>query len=66
MNITYTTADVAKLLHVAPQVVAKWFDSGRLRGYRVPGDQTRMIPKENLVRFLEDHSMPIPDELFVN
>src|SRR5262249_61456765 len=42
-----------------PATVRKWFDSGRLRGYRIPGGQDRRIPRENLIRFLREHSMSL-------
>ena len=32
----FTTGQVAKICHVAPRTVSKWFDSGQLRGYRIP------------------------------
>jgi hypothetical protein len=32
-----TTGDVAKICNVAPRTVSKWFDSGQLKGYRIPG-----------------------------
>ena len=35
----FTTGQVAKICKVAPRTVSKWFDSGRLRGYRIPGSQ---------------------------
>lgn len=55
----FTTGQVAKICHVAPRTVSKWFDSGRLRGYRIPGSQDRRIPRENLVRFLVMHDIPL-------
>ena len=39
--------------------MSKWFDSGRLRGYRIPGSQDRRIPREQLIRFLKEHGMPL-------
>jgi DNA-binding response OmpR family regulator len=39
--------------------VSKWFDSGRLRGYRIPGSQDRRIPREQLIKFLKEHGMPL-------
>jgi DNA-binding response OmpR family regulator len=39
--------------------VSKWFDSGRLRGYRIPGSQDRRIPREHLIKFLKEHGMPL-------
>ena len=38
--------------------MGKWFDSGRLRGYRIPGSQDRRIPREQLIRFLKENGMP--------
>lgn len=58
-----TTGQCAKLCGVTPRDVAKWFDSGRLRGYRIPGSQDRRVPKEYLLRFLREQGMPIPAEL---
>jgi len=54
-----TTGEVAKICNVAPRTVSKWFDSGRLRGYRIPGSQDRRIPREHLIRFLKEHGMPL-------
>ena len=44
MKTIFTTGQVAKICKVAPRTVSKWFDSGRLRGYRIPGSQDRRIP----------------------
>jgi excisionase family DNA binding protein len=55
----FTTGQVAKICKVAPRTVSKWFDSGRLRGYRIPGSQDRRIPREQLIRFLKEHGMPL-------
>lgn len=54
-----TTGDVAKICCVAPRTVSKWFDSGKLRGYRIPGSKDRRIPVAQLVRFLRSNGMPL-------
>jgi len=36
-----TTGQVAQICNVAPRTVTKWFDSGRLKGYRIPGSKDR-------------------------
>jgi excisionase family DNA binding protein len=54
----FTTGQVAKICSVAPRTVQKWFDSGKLRGYRIPGSQDRRVPREQLIRFLRDNGMP--------
>jgi excisionase family DNA binding protein len=53
-----TTGDVAKICHVAPRTVSKWFDNGQLRGYRIPGSKDRRIPVNELIRFMKVHNMP--------
>lgn len=54
-----TTGEVAKICNVAPRTVSKWFDSGQLRGYRIPGSKDRRIPIPSLVRFMKEHSIPM-------
>lgn len=53
----FTTGEVAQLCMVAPRTVSKWFDCGRLRGFRIPGSQDRRIPREHLERFLKENHM---------
>ncbi len=54
-----TTGDVAKICSVAPRTVSKWFDSGQLRGYRIPGSKDRRIPVDQLIRFMQSHGIPL-------
>jgi excisionase family DNA binding protein len=54
-----TTGEVAKLCNVAPRTVSKWFDSGQLQGYRIPGGKDRRIPLEQLIRFMRAHGIPL-------
>ena len=54
-----TTGDVARICNVAPRTVSKWFDSGQLRGYRIPGSKDRRIPVDHLVRFMRAHGIPL-------
>lgn len=54
-----TTGQVARICNVAPRTVSKWFDTGRLRGYRIPGSRDRRIPLEQLVRFMKAHGIPL-------
>lgn len=55
-----TTGDVAKMCNVAPRTVSKWFDSGKLKGYRIPGSKDRRIPLSELIRFMKGHDIPSP------
>lgn len=53
-----TTGEVARICNVAPRTVSKWFDTGQLSGYRIPGSKDRRIPLEQLVAFMRMHGMP--------
>jgi len=54
-----TTGQVARICNVAPRTVSKWFDSGQLRGYRIPGSKDRRIPLQQLIRFMKAHGIPL-------
>ena len=54
-----TTGEVAKLCNVAPRTVSMWFDSGQLKGYRIPGSKDRRIPLPNLMQFMKAHGIPL-------
>ena len=54
-----TTGEVAKICNVASRTVSKWFDSGQLRGYRIPGSKDRRIPVSSLIRFMKSHNIPL-------
>ena len=54
-----TTGEVAKICNVAPRTVSKWFDTGQLRGYRIPGSKDRRIPLNALIRFMKSHNIPL-------
>ncbi len=63
MEKLYTVGEAARLLNVAPRTVSKWFDSGALQGHRIPGSLHRRFTKENILSFIEEHDLPILDEL---
>jgi excisionase family DNA binding protein len=54
-----TTGEVAKICNVAPRTVSKWFDSGALKGYRIPGSRDRRIPSGELMKFMRAHGIPL-------
>lgn len=55
----YTTGEVASICKVSQQTVIRCFDSGRLRGFRVPGSRFRRIPRENLITFMKENEIPL-------
>lgn len=61
VKTVFTTGMISKICKVAPRTVSKWFDSGRLKGYRIPGSNDRRVPRANLIAFLKENNMPIGD-----
>ena len=55
----YTTGEVANLIHIHQTTVIDWVDKGLLPSYKTPGGHRR-ISKESLLKFLDNHDMPIP------
>lgn len=55
----FTTGQAARLCHVAPRTVGKWFDSGLIGGYRIPGSHDRRIDPQSLIRFMKLHGIPL-------
>lgn len=58
----FTTFETAKLCHVAPLSIINWVNAGRLPAFRTPGGHRR-IRREDLIRFMRDGGIPLPDEL---
>lgn len=54
----FTTGEAAELCRVSQQTIIRCFDSGRLRGFRVPGSRFRRIPRDELLRFMRDNKIP--------
>jgi len=55
----FTTGEVATVCKVSQQTVIRCFDSGKLKGFRVPGSRFRRIPREALVAFMKENHIPL-------
>jgi len=62
MTKNLSTFAIAQMLHVDPGSVANWIDQGLLKAHRTPGGHRRVI-SDDLVVFLREHKMPVPEEL---
>ena len=47
MKTVFTTGEAAKICKVSQQTIIRCFDSGQLKGFRVPGSRFRRIPRED-------------------
>jgi len=59
MKSVYTTGEVAAVCKVSQQTVIRCFDSGKLKGFRVPGSRFRRIPRESLLQFMRENGIPL-------
>ena len=58
IKTVFTTGEAAKICKVSQQTIIRCFDSGQLKGFRVPGSRFRRIPREQLFAFMKDNSIP--------
>ena len=58
MKTVYTTGEAAKICKVSQQTIIRCFDSGQLKGFRVPGSRFRRIPRDQLFAFMKDNGIP--------
>ncbi|MGC3972648.1 MAG: response regulator [Pirellulales bacterium] len=58
MKTVFTTGEAAKICKVSQQTIIRCFDSGQLKGFRVPGSRFRRIPRDQLYAFMKDNGIP--------
>jgi len=58
MKTVFTTGEAAKICKVSQQTIIRCFDSGQLKGFRVPGSRFRRIPRELLYTFMRENGIP--------
>ncbi len=59
IKTVFTTGEVAEICKVSQQTVIRCFDSGRLKGFRVPGSKFRRIPRDSLIAFMKANNIPL-------
>lgn len=60
---TLTSGEIASYCDVNLRTVIRWIESGKLKGFKLPGRGNNRVLVEDFVTFLERHDMPIPDSL---
>ena len=58
MKTVFTTGEAAKICKVSQQTIIRCFDSGQLKGFRVPGSRFRRIPRDQLFAFMKENGIP--------
>lgn len=59
----YTTGEIANFCGVTLRTVIRWIEKGHLKGYKLPGRGNNRVLPHDLLEFLQQQNMPIPDEL---
>ena len=59
MKTVFTTGEAAKICKVSQQTIIRCFDSGQLKGFRVPGSRFRRIPRDILYKFMKENGIRI-------
>ena len=57
-----STSRVAKYCNSSISTIKRYINSGKLKSYKTPGG-TYKIEKKHLLSFMEDYSIPIPEEI---
>ena len=55
----YKTGEAAEICMCSQQTIIRCVDSGKIKGYRLPGSTHRRIPSEKLYKFMVDRKMPL-------
>ena len=58
MKTVFTMGEAAKICKVSQQTIIRCFDSGQLKGFRVPGSRFRRIPRDLLFKFMKENGIP--------
>src|SRR5688500_11090043 len=59
MKTVFTTGEAAEICKVSQQTIIRCFDSGRLKGFRVPGSRFRRIPRDALIAVMTENNIPV-------
>jgi len=61
-GVPLSTGSVARYCHVTVASVCNWIKQQKLKAYTTPGGQYR-VDAQDLIDFLNDNKIPVPDEL---
>ena len=59
LNNMLTSKEVSELLHIHPNTLRRWCESGRIRAYRITTRGDRRFKQEDIAYFLEKLTTPV-------
>ena len=60
---TLTSGEIASYCDVNLRTVIRWIESGKLKGFKLPGRGNNRVLVDDFIDFLERHNMPVPSQL---
>jgi two-component system response regulator VicR len=60
---TLSSGEIASYCDVNLRTVIRWIESGKLKGFKLPGRGNNRVLVDDFIEFLNDHGMPIPEAL---
>ena len=60
---TLTSGEIASYCDVNLRTVIRWIESGKLKGFKLPGRGNNRVLVDDFIDFLERHNMPVPPQL---
>lgn len=60
---TLTSGEIASYCDVNLRTVIRWIESGKLKGFKLPGRGNNRVLVDDFIDFLERHDMPVPSQL---
>lgn len=60
---TLTSGEIAAFCDVNLRTVIRWIESGKLKGFKLPGRGNNRVLVDDFIDFLERHNMPVPQQL---
>ena len=63
MQESFSTGEIAKFCQVNLRTVIRWIEAGKIKGYKLPGRGNNRVSRAELLRFMQEYDMPIPDVL---
>ena len=59
MEKDFSISQAAYICDVSPKVMRNRFDSGKVKGYRLPLSEYRRIPRDELIKFCEQSGISL-------
>ncbi|MBT1451820.1 helix-turn-helix domain-containing protein [Glaciecola sp. XM2] len=60
---SFSSGEVAQICDVTSRTVIRWIEAGKLKAFKLPGRGNNRVSEAQLVSFLTQNRMPVPEEL---